>query len=115
MIGHGFVNGMTGGRLPFSKPLSQLQTCLRSFLSLIMHKQDNHVHGGELSKNTILRGFWDGREICEKLHNSGTPKKPFIWATCCLPVVPVPKHLSTRWPTHWQGYLELCLQALAEQ
>ena len=47
MIGHGFVNGMIGGRLPFSKPLSQLQTCLRSFLSLIMHKQDNHVHGGE--------------------------------------------------------------------
>ena len=45
----------------------------------------------------------------------GHPKKPFIWATCCLPVVPVPKHLSTRWPTHWQGYLELCLQALAEQ
>ena len=77
MIGHGFVNGMTGGRLPFSKPLSQLQTCLRSFISLIMHKQDNHVHGGELSisKNTILRGFWDEREICEKPRNSGTPKK----------------------------------------
>ena len=77
MIGHGFVNGMIGGRLPFSKPLSQLQTCLRSFLSLIMHKQDhNHVHGGELSKNTILRGFWDEREICEKPRNSGTPKNP---------------------------------------
>ena len=76
MIGHGFVSEMTGGRLPFSKPLSQLQTCLRSFLSLIMHKQDNHVHGGVLSKNTILRGFWDETEICEKPHNSGTPKNP---------------------------------------
>ncbi len=87
MIGHGFVRGMTWGRLPFTKP-----TFLRSYLSLIMYKQDIHVHGGELSKNVISRGFWDERKIHEKPCNSGTPKNPL-----------------------YMSYLEPCLQALAEQ
>ena len=115
MIGHGFVNGMIGGRLPFSKPLSKLQTCLRSFISLIMHKQDNHVMEASLAKTPYNAVFGMEEKYAINRVTRGHSKKPFIWATCCLPVVPVPKHLSTRWPTHWQGYLELCLQALAEQ
>ena len=79
MIGHGFVNGMTGGRLPFSKPLSQLQTCLRSFLSLIMHKQDhNHVHGGELSKTPYYAVFGMEEKYAKNRVTRGHPKTLYM-------------------------------------